>query len=54
LIPVTGGGPTVLIPVTGVDMGLLGRVLSGSLFGLSFSFAGLGLVLTGFARRRED
>ncbi len=51
---VTGGGPAVLIPVTGVDMGLLGRTLPGSLFGLSFSFVGLGLVLTGLSRRRDD
>ncbi len=51
---VTGGGPAVLIPVTGMDMGLLGRTLPGTLFGLSFSFVGLGLVLTGLARRRED
>jgi uncharacterized repeat protein (TIGR01451 family) len=61
LIPVTGPvpvagptGPAVLIPVTGLDMGMLGRTLPGTLFGLSFSFAGLGLVLSGFARRRED
>ena len=56
LVPLTStaGGPTILIPVTGVDNGLLGRVLPRSLFGLSLSFAGLGLVLTGFARRRED
>jgi hypothetical protein len=49
-----GAGAAILIPVTGVDMGLLGRTLPGSLFGLSFSFAGLGLVLSGLARRRED
>ena len=56
VIPVTGPatGPTVLIPVTGVDMGMLGRVLPGTLFGLSFSFAGLGLLLCGFARRRDE
>jgi hypothetical protein len=61
LIPVTGPvpaagppSPAVLIPVTGLDMGMLGRTLPGTLFGLSFSFAGLGLVLSGFARRRED
>jgi hypothetical protein len=52
--PAAGVGPTVLIPVTGVDMGMLGRVLPGTLFGLSFSFAGLGLVLHGFARRRDE
>ena len=54
-IPVTSGGGSsnVLIPVTGVDMGLLGRTLPGTLFGLSFSFAGLGLVFTGLSRRRE-
>jgi uncharacterized repeat protein (TIGR01451 family) len=55
LIPVTGaGGPTVLIPVTGVDMGLLGRMFPRTLFGLSFSFFGLGFVLTGLARRHEN
>ena len=48
------GGPAILIPVTGVDDGLLGRVLPGALFGLSFSFAGLGLVLCGLARRRDE
>jgi hypothetical protein len=55
-IPVTGpaAGPTILIPVTGLDKGLLGRTLPGTLFGLSFSFAGLGLVLSGFARRRDE
>jgi uncharacterized repeat protein (TIGR01451 family) len=54
-IPTTvAGGPTVLIPVTGVDAGLLARTLPGSLLGLSFSFLGLGIVLTGIARRRED
>ena len=50
----TSGGPTILIPVTGVDNGLLGRVLPGALFGLSFSFAGLGLVLYGVSRRRIE
>jgi len=50
----TGGGPAILIPVTGVDKGILGRALPGTLFGLSFSFAGLGLILYGFARRRLD
>jgi len=50
----TGGGPAILIPVTGVDKGMLGRTLPGTLFGLSFSFAGLGLLLCGFARRRQD
>ena len=50
----TGAGPAILIPVTGVDMGMLGRVLPGTLFGLSFSFAGLGLLLCGFARRRDE
>ena len=56
VIPVTGpaAGPTILIPVTGVDMGMLGRTLPGTLFGLSFSFAGLGLLLCGFARRRDE
>ncbi len=49
-----GGGATILIPVTGVDTGLLGRTLPGSLFGLSFGFAGLGLVFSGLGRRRED
>jgi uncharacterized repeat protein (TIGR01451 family) len=49
-----GGGGAILIPVTGVDTGLLGRTLPGSLLGLSFGFAGLGLVLTGLARREED
>ncbi|MGA2504805.1 MAG: hypothetical protein ABSG01_12005 [Anaerolineales bacterium] len=44
----------ILIPVTGVDTGLLGRTLPGSLFGISFSFFGLGLVLIGLARRQED
>jgi hypothetical protein len=52
--PAAGSPTVVLIPVTGVDMGLLGRTLPGTLFGLSFSFFGLGLVLTGLARRQED
>ena len=44
----------VLIPVTGVDSGMFRRVLPGSLFGLSFSFAGLGMLMVGLARRRQD
>ena len=45
--------PPVLPPVSGVDMGLLRRILPGSLFGLSLSFAGLGTVLFGIGRRRN-
>jgi hypothetical protein len=53
-VPKVGESPTILIPVTGVDKGMLGRTLPGTLFGLSFSFAGLGLLLCGFALRRQD
>ncbi len=54
LIPGTAGGSPILIPVTGVDMGVIGRTLPRTLFGLSFSFFGLGLVLNGLARRQAD
>jgi hypothetical protein len=51
---VTQECPLILIPVSGVDMGLLRRILPGSLFGLSLSFAGLGMVLGGISRRQRD
>jgi hypothetical protein len=43
-----------LIPVTGLDMnmGFLGRSMPGVLFGLSFSFAGLGTVMVSNSRQR--
>jgi hypothetical protein len=51
---VVGDCPPILIPVTGVDMGVTGRTLPGSLFGLSLSLAGLGTGLVGISRRRQD
>ncbi len=52
--PPSGGGPTVLIPVTGVDLSALSHSLPGDLFSLSLGFFGLGLVLTGLSRKQED
>jgi uncharacterized repeat protein (TIGR01451 family) len=52
--PPTGEGPVVLIPVTGVDMGSFGRQMPGSLASTGLGFLGLGLVLNGIARRREE
>jgi hypothetical protein len=51
---VVGDCPPILIPVTGVDMGLPGRTLPGSLFGLALTFAGLGTALVGFSRRHKN
>jgi hypothetical protein len=54
--PPSGGGPTptVLIPVTGVDLSALSHSLPGDLFSLSLGFFGLGLVFTGLSRKQED
>jgi hypothetical protein len=61
LIPVTDvtppratGGQAVLIPVTGVDMGAVARQLPGAFTNTGLGFLGLGLVLSGLARRREE
>jgi hypothetical protein len=53
IIPVTGGDAPVLIPVTGVSDDLRG-LRSAGMFSLSLVFFGLGTVLHGIYRRREQ
>lgn len=52
IIPVTG--PTILIPVTGLDTGMVRRVLPGTLMSFGFGFLGIGLVFSGIARRKKE
>jgi hypothetical protein len=53
-IPVTGAPePTIIIPVTGIDLGSSTRGLPGALLSYSFGFLGIGMVLTGVSRRKD-
>lgn len=56
VVPITGGsgGPTVIIPNTGLDLGQAHRVVPETLLGFSFGFLGLGLVFSGIARKKDE
>lgn len=47
-------GSTILIPVTGLDTGMVRRVLPGTLMSFGFGCLGIGLVFNGIARRKKE
>jgi len=54
-IPVTGGDEQLIIPVTGMDLTENGfNKTSKIMMNFGFGFIGLGLVLQGFGKKKEQ